>query len=74
MMLKENVTTDLDISRPDDGALHLASPADPHEHLKYAVQTVIAGALGTYDTLGLVEAEGVCYKLASTLEVYGSPW
>lgn len=68
-----------DVSRPFfvdervDGVLHLASPASPSDYLASPVETLLAGALGTYHTLGLARRHGARYLLASTSEVYGDP-
>ncbi len=68
-----------DVSRPFvvdgnvDGVLHLASPASPSAYLETPVETLLAGGLGTYHTLGLARRHGARYLLASTSEVYGDP-
>jgi dTDP-glucose 4,6-dehydratase len=55
------------------GVLHFASPASPIDYLKYPIQTLKVGSLGTHNTLGLAKAKGARYFLASTSEVYGDP-
>ncbi len=72
-MLEQDVTKHIDIPGPVDAVLHFASPASPHDYLKYPIQTLKTGALGTYVTLGLAKAKGARYMLASTSEVYGDP-
>ncbi len=68
-----------DVSRPffaDQelaGVLHLASPASPSAYLATPVETLLAGGLGTHNTLGLARRHGARYLLASTSEVYGDP-
>ena len=56
-----------------DGVLHFASPASPVDYLKYPIQTLKVGALGTHNALGLAKAKGARFLLASTSEVYGDP-
>jgi dTDP-glucose 4,6-dehydratase len=56
-----------------DSILHLASPASPEAYLRFPIQTLKVGALGTHVTLGLAKAKGARYLLASTSEVYGDP-
>jgi dTDP-glucose 4,6-dehydratase len=56
-----------------DGIFHFASPASPIDYLKYPIQTLKVGAMGTHNTLGLARAKGARYLLASTSEVYGDP-
>lgn len=56
-----------------DYILHFASPASPIDYLKYPIQTLKVGSLGTHKTLGLAKAKGARFLLASTSEVYGDP-
>jgi len=56
-----------------DAVLHFASPASPMDYLKYPIQTLKVGALGTHNALGLARAKGARFLLASTSEVYGDP-
>ena len=56
-----------------DAVLHFASPASPIDYLKYPIQTLKVGALGTHNALGLALAKGARFLLASTSEVYGDP-
>ena len=53
--------------------LHFASPASPVDYMKYPIQTLKVGALGTHNALGLAKAKGSRFLLASTSEVYGNP-
>ncbi len=72
-LLEQDVTKHIEIPGPVDTVLHFASPASPEDYLKYPIQTLKAGALGTHITLGLAKAKGASYMLASTSEVYGDP-
>jgi len=56
-----------------DYVLHFASPASPVDYLRYPIQTLKVGALGTHKVLGLAKAKGARVLLASTSEVYGDP-
>ena len=68
-----------DISRPleMDGdinnILHFASPASPVDYLRYPIQTLKVGSLGTHNSLGLAKLKNARFLLASTSEVYGDP-
>jgi dTDP-glucose 4,6-dehydratase len=53
--------------------LHFASPASPQDYLQYPIETLKAGAFGTYSTLELARSSGARFLLASTSEVYGDP-
>lgn len=56
-----------------DAVLHFASPASPIDYLRYPIQTLKVGALGTHNALGFARAKGAKFLLASTSEVYGDP-
>ncbi|MGJ3239831.1 MAG: UDP-glucuronic acid decarboxylase family protein [Anaerolineae bacterium] len=56
-----------------DGIFHFASPASPIDYLKYPIQTLKVGAMGTHNALGLAKAKGARFLLASTSEIYGDP-
>lgn len=56
-----------------DAILHFASPASPIDYLKYPIQTLKVGAMGTHNALGLARAKNARFLLASTSEVYGDP-
>lgn len=56
-----------------DYILHFASPASPVDYLKYPIQTLKVGSLGTHKVLGLAKAKKARVLVASTSEVYGDP-
>ncbi|QPC81193.1 SDR family oxidoreductase [Phototrophicus methaneseepsis] len=56
-----------------DVVMHFASPASPIDYLKYPIQTLKVGAMGTHNALGLARAKGARFVLASTSEIYGDP-
>src|SRR5262245_56483209 len=58
---------------PIDNVLHFASPASPVDSLRYPIQPLKVGSLGTHNTLGLAKAKNARFLLASTSEVYGDP-
>ena len=73
VLLEQNVVEELSVDGDVDYVLHFASPASPKDYLDYPIQTLKAGALGTWKTLGLAKAKGATFMLASTSEVYGDP-
>ena len=68
-----DVADPLEIDGPVQAVLHLASPASPVDYLRYPVETLKAGALGTLNLLELAEAKRARFLLASTSETYGDP-
>ncbi len=71
--VKHDVTEYLEVKGRLDYVLHFASPASPMDYLQMPIQTLKAGALGTYRALGLAKDKGAAFLLASTSEVYGDP-
>jgi len=71
--IHHDVTNFIYVEGPLDYVLHFASPASPADYLKYPIQTLKVGALGTHKALGLAKAKGARFLLASTSEVYGDP-
>jgi dTDP-glucose 4,6-dehydratase len=71
--IKQDVTEYLYVEGPLDFILHFASPASPVDYLRFPIQTLKVGSLGTHKALGLAKAKGARFLLASTSEVYGDP-
>ncbi|HAE85863.1 MAG TPA: NAD-dependent dehydratase [Anaerolineaceae bacterium] len=77
-LIRQDVSTYIDIPEQIDYVMHFASPASPNPasplgYPNLPIQTLKAGALGTLNTLGLAKAHQAKYLLASTSEVYGDP-
>jgi dTDP-glucose 4,6-dehydratase len=71
--IQHDVSKYISVDGPVDNVLHFASPASPADYLKYPIQTLKVGALGTHNALGLAKSKGARFVLASTSEVYGDP-
>ena len=71
--IHHDVTNYIYIDGPVDNILHFASPASPTDYLKFPIQTLKVGSLGTHKALGLAKAKGARFLIASTSEVYGDP-
>jgi len=72
-LIRHDISRPLEVAEPLDFVLHFASPASPPDYLKYPIQTMKVGSLGTLTALGIAKAKGAKFLLASTSEVYGDP-
>ncbi|HWB71419.1 MAG TPA: NAD-dependent epimerase/dehydratase family protein [Egibacteraceae bacterium] len=72
-LVSYDVTDFLHVPGRLDHILHFASPASPADYLRWPIQTLKVGALGTHKALGLARAKQARLLLASTSEVYGDP-
>lgn len=70
---KHDVTNYIFVPERIDYILHFASPASPNDYLKFPIQTLKVGSLGTHKVLGLAKEKKARFLLASTSEVYGDP-
>ena len=72
-LVSYDITDFLHVPGDVDFVLHFASPASPVDYLRWPIQTLKVGSLGTHKALGLARAKGARLLLASTSEVYGDP-
>jgi dTDP-glucose 4,6-dehydratase len=72
-LIRQDVTTFIEVEGEVDAVLHFASPASPIDYLQLPIQTLKVGSLGTHNALGLAKAKAARFMLASTSEVYGDP-
>ncbi len=72
-LVSYDVTDFLHVPGAVDHILHFASPASPVDYLRWPIQTLKVGSLGTHKALGLARAKKARLLLASTSEVYGDP-
>lgn len=71
--IKHDITNFIYVPGELDGVLHFASPASPIDYLKFPIQTLKVGGMGTHNALGLAFAKKARFLLASTSEIYGDP-
>jgi dTDP-glucose 4,6-dehydratase len=70
---RADATRYIDVEGPVDLVFHFASPASPADYMRYPIQTLKVGSLGTHKALGVARAKDSKFILASTSEVYGDP-
>ncbi len=73
VFMNRDVSDGFGITGDVDAVLHFASPASPLGYLRYPIQTLKVGAMGTHNALGVARAKGAKFLMASTSEVYGDP-
>jgi dTDP-glucose 4,6-dehydratase len=71
--VNHDVSKYIEVKGRVDYLLHFASPASPIDYLKFPIQTLKVGSLGTHNALGLAKKKKARFLLASTSEVYGDP-
>jgi len=69
--IQRDVNNYISVDDEIDFVLHFASPASPVDYLRFPIQTLKAGALGSHNALGLAKAKRAGFLLASSSEVYG---
>ncbi|MDD5773345.1 MAG: SDR family oxidoreductase [bacterium] len=71
--IEHDITDYLNVKEDLDYVLNFASPASPVYYLKYPIETLRVGSLGTENTLQLALKKNAVFFLASTSEIYGDP-
>ncbi len=71
--VQHDITNFLHVPGDVDFVIHFASPASPIDYLRWPIQTLKVGSLGTHKALGFARSKGARFLLASTSEVYGDP-
>src|ERR1700724_3352039 len=54
---RADVTEHIEVAGPVDYVLHFASPASPFDYLKFPIETMKVGSVGTHHALGLALAK-----------------
>jgi dTDP-glucose 4,6-dehydratase len=72
-LVRADVSDYVHVPGPVDAVLHFASPASPVDYLRWPVETLKVGSVGTLHSLGLAREKGARFLLASTSEAYGDP-
>ncbi|PZG17428.1 UDP-glucuronic acid decarboxylase family protein [Nonomuraea aridisoli] len=72
-LIECDLTGYVHVPGPVDLVLHFASAASPADYLRYPIETLRVGGVGTLHALGLAREKDSRFVLASTSEVYGDP-
>jgi dTDP-glucose 4,6-dehydratase len=70
---RKDVNQPIHVSGPAGYVFHFASPASPPDYLKFPIETLKVGSLGTMHSLDLAFEKNAKFLLASTSECYGDP-
>ncbi|MDD3065740.1 MAG: SDR family oxidoreductase [Endomicrobiaceae bacterium] len=71
--IKADISKNIKIPGKIDAVLNFASPASPKDYIKYPLETLKTGSLGTLNLLELARLKKAKFLFASTSEVYGDP-
>ncbi len=69
----KDVNNPFHVVGPVGYVFHFASPASPPDYLKFPIETLKVGSLGTMHALDLAFEKNAKFLLASTSECYGDP-
>jgi dTDP-glucose 4,6-dehydratase len=70
---RKDVGQPIHVTGPVGYVFHFASPASPPDYLKFPIETLKVGSLGTMHSLDLAFEKNAKFLLASTSECYGDP-
>ncbi len=70
--LQQDICRPFDVG-PVDLVFNFASPASPVDYIRLGVETLLAGSVGTLNTLEIAKKYNAGYLHASTSECYGDP-
>ena len=71
--IEHDVTKKINLKLSPEYILHFASPASPVDYLKYPVETLRIGSIGSINILDFANSNNSIILVASTSEVYGDP-
>ena len=70
---RKDVSQPIHVTGPVGYVFHFASPASPPDYLRFPIETLKVGSLGTMHSLDLAFEKHAKFLLASTSECYGDP-
>ncbi len=69
----QDIRSEIKLKKKIDFVLHFASPASPKDYLKYPIDTLQTGSIGTENILRIAKENKATVMVASTSEIYGDP-
>jgi dTDP-glucose 4,6-dehydratase len=72
-LIEKDIIEPLEISGGVAGIFHMASPASPVDYMKFPIETLRVGAIGSDNILNLALQKKCPILVASTSEIYGDP-
>jgi len=72
-IFRQDLSRGLEVPGPVDYVLNFASPASPPDYLRFPLETLAVGSLGTRNALQFALEKGAKFLQASTSECYGDP-
>lgn len=71
--INHNIIQPFEIEGELDAVMNFASPASPIDYLKFPIETLQVGSMGTQNALEVARKKNARFLLASTSEIYGDP-
>ncbi len=71
--IQQDVTLPFQVEDPVNAVIHMACPASPPDYLRYPIETLEVGTIGTRNMLELAHTKDARFLITSTSEVYGDP-
>lgn len=71
--VRQDICEPIRVDGAVDAVLDFASPASPDDYLKFPIETLRVGSIGTFNTLELARTKNAKFLMASTSECYGDP-
>ncbi len=72
-LIEKDIIEPLELSGGLAGIFHMASPASPVDYMKFPIETLRVGAMGSDNILNLALQKKCPILVASTSEIYGDP-
>lgn len=72
-LVEHDIIRPFEAAEPPKFVFHLASPASPPAYLRWPIETLEVGSVGTKNALEIARRAGARFLFTSTSEIYGDP-